>query len=528
MTSVLKLIRNQYSPAQVKAKIKCGEFHPTSLFKARKACKGKSLYEHLKKYRKFKKWTLEDFAAAGAIDYEAEDSQGYTLIKRLIIDQDIENLKKLLLHGVKLKHEDYVLAKGEMRKFFDYRPGKNQPSIFEFCSKEIRKKDYINRLRAIIYDQADTTEDDSSEADAFSADDFSDGEEDEFKKLRRKKLRETDQSSLRLVAARGVHFSPKHFKSTQIQKVKQSLEQKHPTFSQSTLFGAGYSAADDVDEEDSKIKKRHKQNLKFVTRLKESEDHKEKKIGKTKPCVTRNKQEFENLYYRYMQVYISNYNRLFSVGSIKVDFGFDSKYNPEVSASWNFCKAAMYASGYRFDWKKNKLRKDPHYRRFTGKAKHPHIGYLDVYVFDVEFVRTHGFDRQLMCKDDLIKLSQFYRHEAEIIFHSMIPSKYHSRRCILSLPSFDVCYAENRNLFFQQGIRTKLSYKNFKEQVLSLPERKRTEEYRNFVDSVTEIASKAQATLIEKTIHYRLYASKKPKFVVHDHGSELKLDPFKF
>lgn len=73
-----------------------------------------------------------------------------------------------------------------------------------------------------------------------------------------------------------------------------------------------------------------------------------------------------------------------------------------MSLSWFFHKGAAYGNGQRFD---SQLRKDPHYRRFTGKPKHPNMGYLDVYAFDVDYVRQNGFDRQLMCAQGFIGLS---------------------------------------------------------------------------------------------------------------------------
>lgn len=529
MPSILELVREGYSPDTVRKKIKKEEYSCTSLFTPRKKFNGKCLYDQLKERGKYKKWRLEDFVKANALDFEEKDDEGYTLIQRLIIDRKIDNIKILLMRGIRLCIEDYKLAKGDVKEFLDYRPGTaKQPSIFEFCSTKERDDDYEDRVRAIIHDQGNTTDADSSSAETMSADDFSDSEEKDYEKRRKKKLKTQDEdtSSLRLIAARGVHFSPKFFNPAEIKNVKKTLGKKHPTFSQATLFGAGYPAASEIDERDKKIQKRHKINLKFFRTLEKSKDHKEEKIGTKKPCTTRNKQKFDNLYYRFMQVYINSYSHMFNNKAIQIDYKFDLIYNPLISASWKFDKAAMYASGFRFDWKKRGLRKDPHYRRFTGAPKHPNMGYLDVYVFDVVYVRDEGFDRELMCKDGLIKLKSTYRHEGEVIFHSMIPAEYHMRRCMISLPSFNVKYSKNKELFLQYGIKSKNAYDKMRGKISSLPEDKESKKYKAVIDSITENAAGSLAVLIEKTARCRLFKDTS-KVVVYDYGNELGSKMFK-
>ena len=219
-----------------------------------------------------------------------------------------------------------------------------------------------------------------------------------------------------------------------------------------------------------------------------------------------------------MQVYINSYNHLFNHRSIGVDFNFDSSNNPELSASWNFEKAAMYASGYRFSWKDRALRKDPHYRRFTGRAKHPNLGFLDVFVFDPQYVKDYAFDRLLAFKEGKIKLSNIFQYEAEVIFHSMIPKQYHARRCIISVPSFDTNYSAS--CFARYNIKSKATHTRKRNLIRELPARS-SEEYRKAINTITENASAAQAKIIEQTAHCRLFKNKPRKAVVYDHGDKL-------
>jgi hypothetical protein len=525
MKTILKLVMKNKKADFIQEKLDKG-YEKISLFQPLPELKNKSLFIHLKDYGKLKGWTLNDFIKIGTVDLHEENEEGYTLAQLFIINDDLPNLIRLLKHEIMLSIEDCLLAKENdatrIINFLNYRPGKDEVSIFEFCSSP-RDENYLSNLDAIIYDEADTTDEESSEAEDNEYFELSLKEQCRVNDLRNKELKnfnkkQEDNDSLCLVAARGVHFSPKYFSKEAVENIKETRNERHTTFSQSTLFDAGYSADDEVNETDKKIRKRHNRNLNFIQKLKESPDKKEKKIGKIKPAASRNNIEFESHYYRYMQVYINSYGRLFNQGAIVSDFGFVSTNNPEVSASWNFVKGAMYGSGVRINWNNPQLRKNPHYRRFTGKPKHPNVGYLDIFVFDIDYARTHGFDRQIMCQEGLIYLSAFYRHEAEIIFHSMIPAKFHERRYILSMPSLDKDYSSD---FSEYGINSCSAYNKLRETIRTFPKNKASEAYKEKINKITEKAATAQATFIEKTIQYRLFKSKKPKVMVYDHGTEL-------
>lgn len=535
MSKFLKHILSdeELTKKDIKKKIKEG-YSKIPLFTKFAELKNNTLFEHINLYAKLRKWTLEDLVEAEVVNLTEEDENGFTLIQLYIDRSNITQVRMLLTHGARLKEKDLSLAtKDKMVAFLNYRPGHNEISILEFCSKRHRDKDYLERAQALILDEADTTDNSSSGAESISSNELSADDQKELDSFRDKKLKKynknpenyLDNNQLCLVAARGVHFSPRYFKPQTIKNVRSEVNSSHSTYSQSTLFDAGYTADDEVEENDKKIVKRHQKNLKYIEGLKEETDHKEKKVGSHNPPATRNKLVFDSLYYRFMQVYINSYSTLFNVGTIKSDFNFDTKHNPLISASWNIIKATMYSSGFRFEWKTRDLRKDPHYRRFTGKPKHPNMGYIDLYVFDAAYVRENGFDRQLMCNDGWINLSAFYRAEAEVIFSSMIPNRFHERRCVISLPSFDIPFNENKGYFENYGINKK-SYDNYKDRIRSLPKDKKDNEHASSINSLTATAATAQATRIEKTIQYSLFKSEDPKAIVHDHGDSLKKERF--
>ncbi|MCR9191974.1 MAG: hypothetical protein NXI01_04870 [Gammaproteobacteria bacterium] len=518
----------------VKQKIKAG-YSKIPLFSKLATLKYKTLFEHINRYRKLRTWTLEALIEADAINLEEQNESGLTLVQLYITQNNIDQVRMLLVHGVRLKKEDLSSdTEEEMKIFLNYRPGSDESSIIEFCSKRYRSADYLMRVKALVLDAADTTDNESSDAESFSRASLSSAEQKKLGNYRDKKLKEYNKNPeknpasnhLCLVAARGVHFSPRYFKPKATKKVKAEKNLSHTTYSQSTLFDAGYAADDEVNEKNKKIVARHKKNIKFIKDLKEKEDCKEKKTKSHTPPDSRNKIVFENLYYRFMQVYINSYSTLFNTCTIKSDFNFDSQYNPVISASWNFEKSAMYSSGFRFEWKTRDLRKNPHYRRFTGKAKHPNMGYIDTYMLDVTYVRANGFDRQLMCQKGLLHLSAFYRAEAEIIFFSMLPKQYHEHRYIISLPSFDLPYHKNEGYFARYGIDKKL-YEQYKGDIRSLPASIGDKAYASSINTLTEKVVTAQAKSIERTTDYRLFKSVEPKVIVHDHGDSLKKEPFK-
>lgn len=86
------------------------------------------------------------------------------------------------------------------------------------------------------------------------------------------------------------------------------------------------------------------------------------------------------------------------------------------------------------------------------------------------------------------------------------PAKYHHRRCVISLPSFDGSYkAENKKF----GIKSKRVFNKHKKQIRDLPADKKWAEYKEIINSITKAATEAQAACIERTAHCRLYRNEK-------------------
>lgn len=524
MSRLLEFILDENSTVdELKIKVNSG-LSTIPLFEKCSRLQNLGLYEHLEKYQKIKIFTLEDLHNTGAINIEEKNNQGLTLLQMHIQSDNLNGVRQLLSLDALLSEQDFTLAQSDrMNAFFNYRPGKMQPSILEFCSKR-HHVGYSGRVSALIYDEQNSTEEDSSEAEAIANESLNQAETVALELLRVISLDNynktpeiaLDNSPLRLVAARGVHFTSTYFKKEAITQVKDTKQERHTTYSQSTLFDAGYTADDSPAEDDEKIIQRHIYNNNFIEQFKISADFKEKKIKGYTPPASRNNKQFENAHHRLMQVYISSYSTLFSKGSIKTDFQFDTLNNPFVSASWSLEKATMYGSGARMEQSK---RRDPHYRQFTCKPKHPNMGYLDLFVFDIPYVKANGYDRALQFKAAKITLSDMYRHEAEIIFNSMIPKKFHELRCILSLPAFDKSFKQNKGYYHQYGIKSEKTFNELKKQLFIS---KKTAEYKTNITSISEKAAQGQASSIKKTLDFRLFKAEKPTVVVFDHGDKLE------
>lgn len=535
MPSIIEFIltKPKIKPEEIKAKLATG-YTQQSIFTPIPELNGRSIYEHIRRYQKLRGLKLEDLISSGAINIEEKNAQQKTLLQLYITSNNLVKVQSLLMHGARIYAEDLELTANEqVQKFFAYRPGQGNPSVFEYCSKRVRPTNYLQNVKAIIFDANDTTDNESSDEESFSDDELTDAET-RTKRIRSRRLTtkynndnedEEANKSIRFLAARGTHFSPKYFNSQAISRARQTRKQSHSTFSQSTLFDAGYDANSRVSEANARIKIRHRKNVKFIKDMEEKDDKKEKRIGRYTPPKSRNDVIYPNLLYRFLQVYINSYSTLFNLRSIQKDFDFDSVYNLLISASWSFAKAAMYGSGFRFNWNTRELRRNPHYRRFTGKPKHPNMGYIDVYAFDIKYVKENGYDRQILCKDGHIFLSSFYRHEAEIIFVSMIPVKYHKRRCIISLPNFQKSYDQHKRYFENHGI-SKIMYNRYKNTLRISPENSLSEVHEKLVNSITERSSERQAERIKNTAHCRLFREDDRKIVAHDHGDSIALQEF--
>ncbi|MCK4870997.1 MAG: hypothetical protein KAS93_07805 [Gammaproteobacteria bacterium] len=493
--------------------------------------RNKTLYEYLKIHGKFYGWDLEDFVAIAAIDINGCDSKDKSLLAYLICDNDLANVKMLLRYGAKVYERDFDYAEDEIKEFFDYQPGRDQKTIYEFCSHRHRQTDYLIRVNALLLDRDDTTDEDSCLEDASLYDwqDFPVEVRTRYGQFRSNLIRRANggnsaaKNKCRLVAARGMHFAPKYFPPTAQQRIIDNRHEQVATFSQATLFDAGYDADSEVDEDDAAIIEQHNKIIDRANALVDEPDKKERQIGKGtkgRPAATRNNIIFGCFYYRFIQVYINSYHRLFAVGAITKEFGFVTNNNPIISASWKIDKAAMYGSGHRIAWDdKREIRRDPHYRRFNGKPKHPVVGYVDLFDFDIDYVRLNGDDRYLLFKKGKIFLSSMYQYEAEVLFFSMIPKQYHMRRYMIQLPVLSGRYNRVRHTKVC-GIRSKGTYESLLDALLKLPSKKsNVKPYQDVVGKITEKAMEAQAKLIEYDVDSRLFSEQKVR--VYDHGEQV-------
>lgn len=507
---LLTIIDQEHSFASCKAavdkKIKEG-CAKLPLHQPLRELKNKTFYQHFREHEKYKNWTLADFIRMGAINCSEQDEQGYSLMQRLIIDNDLRNIKVLLIAMPSFNLADYSLGSAAIKSFLDYRPGKGEMTIKEFAAQRNPNK---LKLQALIFDQEETTDASSSAAEMSSDEYLSEVDLTSYTTTQSTRIaqfnepnhRIKDHLGIRLLAARGVHYLPKYFPTrASRQRIANTRHVPHTTYSASTLFDSGYEADSEPDEKDARIVARHHKNLKFIADLQATPDKKEKKIGKIIPPKSRNEVQFKNLFWRYIQVYINSYSYLFNSQAIKINFGFDTNNNPEISMSWDIEKAMMYASGCRFDWEGPARKRDPHYRRFNGKPKHPTMGYVDIFSFDPYYVRTHGVDRWLAYKDGDIKLSNLFLYEAEIIFHSQVNKEYHVKRRIISLPSFAGEFSPKRDQ--KLGISCKSTHTKTKNKLLNLPlgRDKKSE----LVGQITQNAVAHQSRLLKSTLQVSLF-----------------------
>lgn len=530
MSRLLEFILSEKrSIDEIKAMVRQG-YAKIPLFEAFASLNNLSLSEHLRVNVKLMGLDYTDFHNAGAINIEERDMLGFTSLQSYILINDLYAVKYFLSLGAQMAEGDFGLIQNDtIRDFFNYRPGRNgQPSILEFCLKR-RTADYLEKINALIVDENNSSEEDSSESETLSSESLNEEEKVGLTQLRNMALSlyngrprmVLNDNPLCLVAARGVHFSPGYFKTATIEQVKDTRHLPHTTYSQSTLFDAGYSADDSPSEDDEAIVQTHNDNTNFINQLKITADFKEKKIGAYRPPASRRNRDFENAYYHFMQMYINSYSTMFTLGAIRIDFGFNTFNNPVVSAAWKIEKGAMYGNGTRIS---ASSRRDPHYRQFTGKPKHPNMGYLDLFVFDINYAKTNGFDRTLQCAAGKIDLNNLFRFEAEVIFNSMIPKRFHEHRHILTLPSFELPFTQNKPYYKRYGIISDLTYKKCKKNLFGNP--KNSKQYNDIIQEISEKAGDAQALTIKKSLDCRLFRAEKPKVAVFDHGKRLETVPF--
>lgn len=387
-------------------------------------------------------FTLDELLQLDIIDpesLETKNDDNYTLLEVAAQDDDIERVKRLIRYGAEVTEDVYELAADQVKKLLDYRPGRNQQTIYEYCSEN--NFDLAQRERLLL-DYEDTTDADSSDdedyADAGIT--LTPGEKAHISKAREKlvtahnKGNKTAKEKLQILTFRGFHHDPSYFSQEKRQAEREDLTAGKPAVSYATFKASGYQADDEVDETSEEFVNGHQKIKKFFTDMRGKVDRKET------DAPTRNKKVFENLYFRFVQAYVENYNQLFNEGTVKKDFGFDVAHNPAVSTTYLPDKAMKYASGMRNQKGADIHRLNPHYRRATGKAKHPHLGFTDVFAMDIDYVQANGAHILELVHQGKIGIGHIKQFECEILFESMIPGQYHVHREVFSLPNFDSEY----------------------------------------------------------------------------------------
>lgn len=479
MTDIIQIILSEKSDKLNAISLAVSARYKIDPFRDYDELGGKTAIDFLMQYGKIKDFTLENLLGCGAIDSNHTDLEKGSLVNYCIEKKNFYSVRDLLLFGATLTEQSCILAANDpqINSMLVYHPGPRQKTVFDVCSQ--RHKDLM-AVRNLILDYYDTTDASDSEPESLECAPvmLNPGER---------------------LAFRGIHFAPKYYSKDKREKVKTEMKQnvKKTIYSQSLLLDNGYAADDDVSEDDIRIRQTKREHENFFNNLKASADKKEKKIGSSQPPKSRNSIVFQSHFYRFIQVYINSYSRLFNDNAIQVDFGFSSRNNPLVSLSWSCEKASMYGLGNRFDQGLRAIYRNPHYRRSTKKPKHPNAGYVDIFIFTEQYIQSSTVDRKELYERGLIYLNSFYQYEEEAIAFSMVPAQYHQKRCMLSLPSLDRDFKKHKQYYAMHGIKSAKTLGNicsliFNQNVGSIHHKN----YQDGLKKLTELAAEGQSETI--------------------------------
>lgn len=460
-------------------------------------------------------FTLDELLELSVIDpesLETTNEDGYTLLEVAAQNDDVERTKLLIRYGAEVTEAVYELAGEEVKKLLDYRPGRNQQTIYEYCLEN--NYDLAQRKRLVL-DYEDTTDADSSDDEDYAdagitlTPDEKTHVSKEGEKLvtAHNKGNKTAKEKLQILTFRGFHHDPSYFSQERRQESRADLTAGKPAVSYATFKASGYDADDEVDETAEKFIAGHQKVIKFFTDMRGKPDCKET------DAPTRNKKTFGNLYFRFVQAYVENYNQLFNEGTVKKDFGFDVTHNPAVSTTYLPDKAMKYASGMRNQKGADIHRLNPHYRRATGKAKHPHLGFTDVFAMDIDYVQTNGAHILELVHQGKIGIGHIKQFECEILFESMIPGQYHVHREVFSLPNFDKNYQDE---YQEKYGLSKLVFNRFKEKIIDREYPRNSNGELEILNELIEQIVVHLGVKLKEKMEAKLYKEKpaKPKFVV--------------
>lgn len=380
---------------------------------------------------------------------EDKDSNSYTALDWAANDDAITTFKYLLSRGAKVTKTTYDIASDDIKAFLNYKSGRTAPTVMQRSQRGRISSDLIEKL---WLDCQDTTDDDSSDDDdiqqceaTFANEIIAEQKPDEkrieehHKKIaqfntarKEQKLDYSQHQDLRYVIHRGVHFDPTYFNKQKRKELYRSYI--HAPHTPEDTCSYATTKLLEQEEKQSGIKFTTSEQLAVSNAAKEVKQYLQKlKATPNKKPRLHDKRKTE--YARLMQDYVHLYAEVVNQQRIKTDFGFAYPYNPLISTSFLSERAFVYASGMLFP---QGHRLNPHYRRSTGKAKHPILGVIFSYAIAPQYAFENSVNVLDWNHQGLIGIKGHYQHECEVIFETFIPRQYMMRRTLLKLPDFSV------------------------------------------------------------------------------------------
>ena len=413
--------------------------------------------------------------------------------------------KSLLRKGIKPNYKIYEFAVPQIQRLLNYRPGRNHPTLYHYLYASDFK---LENLSYLLEDYDDTTDATSSDLDFY---DEQEGWETQYFYMNDQnfpdldgqgeysdEIHEKDTSTLlveetkhrkayvesynqaikksqpelnfddktyaaRFLLFRGMSFSPDYFSHQKRFEVCSSLTKSQPAVSLSTLTRAGLENEIDVSEVHAKFLDADKYEKDFFSHMPEETQ--------------------KNFFEEYLKQYQTLFERSFTQ-----KYQHDTALNPIVSLTCKLSKALLYGGGRRFNTGLKVL--NPHYRRFTLLPKHPHVGWVDIYLMDLPYFLGEGRAMNDFIHDPQsgFNVSCFYWHDHESCFISSIPSKYHLGRKIFSLPALNNAILKNK-----QNILQNIFSKNSKDS-------------ENAIKALFDTVAKKISPIIENKIKLKLLA----------------------
>lgn len=326
-----------------------------------------------------------------------------------------------LLAGVIPTQEEIALAKSNVKKLLNYRPGKKYYTLKEYLFHPECNADL---LRRILNDESNTSDDESS-----------DEELGEFQIVNK------TSATGKYVLSRGIHYTPGFYKSQMRQQCKRVDSHNKKVSSRATADLAtkvsvssqplGIEKADELIKSYFALLKLTPDKIEF--------DHNHKAVHRT---IDGNKVTFASLYYHFIQAYVNSYNAVFTHGGMSRNFNFCSDLNPVLSITPSFEVACRYASGERIN---HSVRYFPKIRSCTGELKHNRLGFVEVYLLDPQYFQNHGANiKQLSDKKGnnppLIGVEHNYSFNHELIIESSLPAESVLGFQLFSLPRMNTTW----------------------------------------------------------------------------------------